>query len=167
MENQLPFYKKPWFWIFTLALLWLSFMAIPNGKAPSTTPEHAQTTASFDVKSLIGDDIKEVRAKLGTPQEDTDPAQRHLDAGIKQWEKRYFKDGKGLLVTYDIKTGRVIDFFVTTNVVDSKGLTKDKEHLLKVAGVDSGDPFYQIVFVQALRDPKSYTGVKITPLFTK
>jgi hypothetical protein len=131
---------------------------------PATNKQAQVQTPAFDVPTLIGKNIDEIKAVLGTPQQDTEPNAQQIKSGVTEWEKQYTKDGKGLLVTYSVATKEVIDFFITTDKTDKEGLTTDKQHLLDIGNFKEGDANYKIEFVKALKNPSAYTGVKATPV---
>jgi hypothetical protein len=148
--------------VLSIALL-ASGCGITTTQQPATNQQAQVRTPAFDVPTLIGKNIDEIRTVLGTPQQDTEPTTQQLSAGVKEWEKQYTKDGKGLLVTYNVATKQVVDFFITTDQTDSEGLTKDKQALLDIGNLKEGDATYIIEFVKALKNQSAYTGVKATP----
>ncbi|MFA5129734.1 MAG: hypothetical protein WC477_02310 [Patescibacteria group bacterium] len=115
----------------------------------------------FDVPSLVGKNIDGVIVALGSPTSGTEPTALQLQSGTTEWDKSWDKNGTSLLVTYNLKTKKVVDFFVGTT--DPSGLTKDKQQLLTLTGTREGQSSYVVEFVQALKSPGSYTGIKITP----
>lgn len=66
------------------------------------------------------------------------------------------------MVTYDVKTRKVVDFFIDTK--DPSGLTTDREYLAALGNIKTGQEAYDVEFVEALNNPGKYTGVKITPV---
>lgn len=151
-----------------IGIMFISAMANSNSTPSTPTPKPSSTTAPvvnfvFDVPSLVGKNIDEIRQVLGAPadKELTEPTQQQLSLGMKEWDNTFEKDGKALLVTYDAKSRKVVDFFISTD--DPSGKTKDKKHLLEMGNVKDGNPEYRIEFVKTLIDPNYYTGVKIIP----
>lgn len=114
----------------------------------------------FDVPALIGKDLKEIQAVLGTPQ-GIDPTALQIQTGVKEWDKTFVKDGHELLVTYTIASNKVVDFFIGTD--DASGQTKDKARLLKLGNLNENDPKYKVEFVKTIKDPSYLTGVKVIP----
>lgn len=114
----------------------------------------------FDVPALIGKDKNGVITVLGNPQ-GQDPTALQIQQGVKEWEKGFVKDGKDLLVTYTISTGKIIDFFISTD--DPSGSTTNTVHLLQIGNLRENDPRYRVEFVKAIKTPGSLTGVKVIP----
>ena len=174
MDNQTQptkkaIYKRWWFWVLAVVVLFGVIGAFngdgsktkPATQAESNTAQPAQTYA-FDVPSLIGKNVDEVKAVLGTPTSDTEPTQAQLANGLtKEWEKTFIKDGVSMLVTYRLADRGVVDFFISTN--DPSGMTKDTAALKKLGNITLSDSRYKIDFVEALKDKSQYTGIKITP----
>lgn len=73
------------------------------------------------------------------------------------WDNSFNKDEVDLLVTYNPRTRKVIDFFIS-DLGD-----QNKTRIMASGNLKNGDPTYQIEFVAALKTPTMYTGVKITP----
>lgn len=116
----------------------------------------------FDVPSLIGKNVDEVREILGQPADkDVEPNQAQLNLGTKEWYNTFKKDDKELLVTFTPKDRKIIDFFISS--YDPSGATKDKKHLLEMGNLKENDPKYAIEFVKVLKDPSSFTGIKVIP----
>lgn len=173
-------WKKWWFWVLlffglpfaSLMIMGMIGNSLPQSASavPSGTPQAviSKTIASptprpyvFDVPALIGKDITGVKAELGTPK-DKEPTAQQINFGAKEWYLTFGKDDKELLVTYDIASGRIKDFFISTD--DPSGKTKDKNHLLELGNINEGDSHYKIEFVKAIIDPSVFTGVKVIPL---
>lgn len=117
----------------------------------------------FDIPSLIGKNIDEIRTALGSPadKEMTEPNQAQLQLGTKEWDNTFEKDNKELLVTFNVKERTVIDFFISTD--DPSGQTKDKTHLLELGNLSTSSNTYKIEYVKTIKDPSQFTGVKIIP----
>ncbi len=123
-----------------------------NSLSPVPTPEAPQF--SFDVPSLIGKNIDEVKQALGAPNIDTEPTKQQLDSGVAdEWEKEFKKNNESLLVTYYPKTKVVTDFFISGS---------DKQSLLNIGNLKEKDSNYVIEFVKAIKNPSDITGVKIS-----
>jgi hypothetical protein len=118
------------------------------------------STSAFDVPSLVGLDLAELKTKLGTPDNNTEPTpkeRKRQTTWSKFWTR---KDGTTLLVTYRIVGEKTVDLFLFTN--ESANGTRDKQSLLRAGNLKMTDPRYSVEFVQAKDDPKVYTGVKVT-----
>ncbi|HSW88015.1 MAG TPA: hypothetical protein VLG12_02520 [Candidatus Saccharimonadales bacterium] len=116
--------------------------------------------ATFDVPSLVGKDLDGVIAVLGQPK-GIDPTALQIQQGVTEWDKTFVKDGKELLVTYTISDRKIVDFFISTS--DPSGATSDKEALLKQENLKQDDAKYRVEFVKAIKDPSTFTGVKVIP----
>lgn len=116
----------------------------------------------FGIPSLVGKNIDEIRMVLGQPADkELEPNQAQINLGATEWSNSFMKDGKELLVTYNVKSRKVVDFFIDTN--DPSGQTKDKQQLLKLNNLTENDPRYKIEFVKVINNPTYFTGVKIIP----
>jgi hypothetical protein len=116
---------------------------------------------AFDVPSLVGKDIKGVEQTLGVPSEYTPPDSIQRPDNIREWDKSWEHDKHTLLVTYDLVTGKVIDFFIGTD--DPSGASDDQDRLLALGNLQRGDLRYRVEFVPAMGHPDKYTGVKVVP----
>ena len=90
-----------------------------------------------------------------------EPTNEQIRLGVKDWDMGFTKDGKDLLISYNIATRKINDLFISTD--DKSGKTKDKSHLLEMGNLKENDPRYTIEFVKALNNPSSFTGIKIIP----
>jgi len=148
-----------------------TFVFLILGAATSpTTPkkevivntENPSDSIKFDVPSLIGKNINEIVLVLGTPDKyNTEPTEAQLELGTTEWEKSYEKDGRELLITYNIKTGSVIDFFISAT--DREIEDNNKVGLLTVGNLQENNSSYSVKFVKQLTNPSKFTGVTITP----
>jgi hypothetical protein len=165
--NRVPWWKPKGIgaWLFTIFIIfpifaWILASIISGGSSTQQSTKQL-SNAVFDIPSLVDKDIDGVIAVLGTPK-GKDPTAQQIELGINEWDKTFVKDGKELLVTYTISNRKIIDFFIPTD--DPSGLTTDTEHLLRLGNLKQGDPRYRIEFVKAIKDPSSFTGVKVIPL---
>lgn len=116
------------------------------------------TEASFDVPALVGKTLPQIQLVLGRPAAaiSVPPNYEGTD-----WEVTWEEGGKRLMVTYNLKTTKVIDFFIPTD--DPSGNTQDKDRLLAIGNLKTNDTHYTVEFVKAIKDPSVYTGVKVIP----
>jgi hypothetical protein len=159
-------WQRWWFW---LGIVILVFAIIGLSSQPPEQTNRTQTTSQkstqyvFDVPKLIGKNVDQIAEELGQYKVKTsEPNEQQIQTGVKEWEIEFEKDGQELLVTYDINTKKVIDFFIGAD--DPSGATKDKAHLLEVGNVNENGEGYRVEFVKALKDPSVFTGIKIIPL---
>jgi hypothetical protein len=169
-DNKKTWYKR--WWAITL-FIFFGIVIIANlGEKPTdpnvnTTEQTAQVVAEqnitvFDVEALYGKNIDNIRAVLGKPTDGdyTEPNAQQLQLGTTEWNNTFKKDEYELLVTYDVKSREVIDFFVGTD--DPSGATKNIEKLEKVLNVQNSSNF-TIKPVKNLKDPSVYTGIIVRP----
>ena len=64
-----------------------------------------------------------------------------------------------MLITYNPKTRKVIDFFIATN--DPSGKTKKYNDLLQVTNVEENSSIVIVEPVKTIQDPNFFTGIKI------
>ena len=130
-----------------------------NSKTRTPSQKEEKDLTIFDFEALYGKNVDEIKTILGTPSSDTEPtdSQRQI---VKEWEKLWQKDGYELLVTYNVASRRVIDYFVPTN--DPSGATKDLRELEAVVGAKKLVNF-TVLPVKTIEDPTKYTGVRVIP----
>jgi len=133
-----------------------------NSQTEVKEQKEAKLAFVFDVPSLVGKNVDEIKKDLNSYKKKTsEPTSDQIKLGVKEWEVEFEKDGKSLLVTYDIATKKVKDFFVSSD--DPSGKTKDKNHLLELGNLKENDSRYKVEFVKTLKDPSFFTGVKVSP----
>lgn len=138
-------------------LLLAALAGCSSNDKPATVA--APVKAVFDVPALLPQTIDQIKATLGkTEGNDDEPTKQQITAGVKEWEKSFKRDTTTLLVTYDPKTRKVIDFFVSTN----HGKTADVAPLTQLANVDPAKPNgIDAVPVPMLANKQLFTGVKL------
>lgn len=117
--------------------------------SPEPVPQVPQFT--FDVPSLIGKNIDEVKSALGTPNNFKEPTKQQL-AITDEWYMEYIKDDNSLLITYDLKTKVVTDFFIEGT---------DKSKVLTTGNLKEKADDYDVRFVNSIKNANEITGVKI------
>jgi len=113
-------------------------------------------TYAFDIPSLLGQDIDALKQTLGTPTEDTEPTAAQLQFGTDTWEKSWTKGEYDLMATYDVKTKKVVDLFLSTNTDAAFESFEDTDNILKVGNLKENDSRYGVEFVKANKG--GYTG---------
>lgn len=180
-KQKRSLWKKWWFWVglfFGIPFLFLLILGTIGNNLPqdsTTVPSKAaqavvtqavvtQPVATpkyvFDVPALMSKDIDGVKAVLGKSK-GLEPNSEQVRLGVKEWDATFEKEGKELLVTYNIGTKQIKDFFISSD--DPSGKTSNKNHLLELGNLKENDPTYKIEFVKALREPSSFTGIKVSP----
>lgn len=118
-------------------------------------------SVAYDVPSLVGLSLAEIREKLGTPSYDTEPTERQLSlGGIDTWEKSWDLGEYSLMATYDFKTKKVVDLFFGADTDAAFEQFKDTANILAAGGLSTSDPKYSVEFVKAKNAP-GYTGAII------
>lgn len=138
----------------------MSVLSSPSQTSKAVVSSAASTQkVVFNVPSLLGKDVDQIKKELGTPSDDTEPTELQLKnmSQDSEWWKTFKKDGVELLVTYNPRTRKVVDFFIS-DLGD-----QDKARIMAAGGLKNDDPACQLEFVKALKDPSTYTGLKITP----
>ncbi len=131
----------------------------------STTQVAMNVSPVFDLPSMIDKNVDQIKKILGVPETDSEPTKQQISAGIDEWSKKWTKDGENLLVTYNVKTREILDFFIDTR--DPSGVTSDKNYLLNVGNAKLGEAAYNVEFVEAFASPGKFTGIKIIPVDLK
>lgn len=127
-------------------------------QAAFQSPETEQLAEPpIDLEKLIGLSIDEVRKRLGPP-EDTQPEPTDLQVkvGIDTWENTYEKDGHEMLVTFNVPTRQVIDFFV---------IGDDVGEVTRIWRMNENSPNYRLQPVKAIARP-GITGIKVIPILS-
>ncbi len=132
-------------------------------KNSTTTKEVVRTKEAtvFDVPTLLGKNIDEVRVVLGTPddKELTEPNAQQLALGVDSWDNTFTKGNDNILVTFNPTTRKVIDYFLSGNNENGE----NKQHLIDIGNLNEGDSKYEIKAVKVLKDPSKITGIIVTP----
>lgn len=152
-------------------LFFILFGVTPNKPTPTTNPTtstnnattKAETPATtptpsylFDMPSLLGKNIDEVRLVLGTPLDKglTEPTTEQLKLGVEEWGNSYKKDGQELLVTFNPSTREIVDFFLSGD---------NKAKLIEAGNLIEDDSSYTVEQVKQLKNPSAITGIKVIP----
>ncbi len=141
-----------------LIILTVIFTIIIGNSTPKIAdnqpaPTVKQVKMIFDVPSLLGKNIDQIKTVLGKPTSDGEPTELQLSMGVDEWDKGFQKDGEELLVTYNPKTRKVIDFFVSGT---------NKNDVLIVGNLKDGASGYALEFVKSRENPAEITGVIVT-----
>jgi hypothetical protein len=119
----------------------------------------------FDVPALLGKNVDEIEQTLGESEKINgvvdEPTDLQLELGTTEWDRTWKKGGYELLVTYNVKTRQVKDFFIP---LQSGGSASDINQLLRVGNLQKGAPEYTIKSVEALNEANTFTGIIVTPI---
>lgn len=139
------------------------FSAItPSSKKSPVVSENkvtAEQKVVFDIPSLLNKNIGQVIQVIGTPESYPEPTLDQIKLGTKSWEKTFKKDGFELLVTYDIQSKKVTDFFVSAT--DEIYENRDKNKLLQLTNTKESALGYSVEFVKAIKDSTRFTGILV------
>jgi hypothetical protein len=128
--------------------------------APAAVTE-TRPSAAYDVSSLVGLSLTELRTKLGTPSYDTEPTAQQLAlGGIDTWEKSWDVGEYSIMATYDIKTKEITDLFFGADTDAAFKQFEDTNNILAAGNLSTSDPKYSVEFVKAKNGP-GYTGAVI------
>ena len=168
-----PIYKKWWFWVIAIffGISYLGSKLPPTQKSEdipvqdvvknTSTPE-LKINYTYDVPSLLDKNSDQIKTELKPYlNKSVEPTQEQINLGVKDWDLSFTKDNKDLLISYNITTKKVNDFFISTD--DKSGKTKDTKHLLELGNVKENDSRYKVEFVKTFVDPSTFTGIKIIP----
>lgn len=111
---------------------------------------------SFDMPSLLGKNIDEIRIVLGAPLDEnlTEPTAEQLKLGVDEWDNSYKKDRQELLVTFNPSTRKIVDFFLSGD---------NKAKLIEAGNLKENDSSYTLEQVKQLKNPSAITGIKVIP----
>lgn len=121
---------------------------------------------AFDVPSLLGKNISELAAILGTPDENAEPTATYRQfSDVRTWDKAWYRDGYSLSASYNIDSGKVVDLFVGTHTDAALVTFRNTANILTVGNLTTSDPLYSVEFVklkailgQSGATPEGYTG---------
>ena len=148
---------------FIISCLLVVFVASVKGKQEANTKHGRAQVAQpkplsriiFDIPSLVGKSIDEIRKTLGKPKDqEIEPTGLQMKMGVNEWDNLFTNDGKELLVTFNPRTRRVIDFFLEG---------QDKTILMQRGNLVEGTRAYRIEPVHEIREPSKISGIKIIP----
>ena len=152
---------------FTLESLFivLTIFLLPScGNSNKTEGQQQQNDIKqvYDVSSLIGKNIDEIRELLGNPTDkEKEPSKSQMKMNIDTCDNSFQKDGETLLVTYNPQDRKVVDFFIQSN--DPSGSTDDYSTMLKICNISEDNSSYNVEPVLSLKDESRFTGIRIIP----
>lgn len=133
---------------FILGLLVLA-LAVPGCRRGPSAP-------SFDVPSLIGQDIDAVTAKLGKPSSE----ENQSSMPVKTWKR----DGTTLSVSYKPVSKRVTTFVLISRDDANAVREEGKASLFQAGKLPETDPRYSTELIEAGERTLFYTGIRILPV---
>lgn len=146
--------------LFGIIIMGGYFISQDDDTTPAAVTE-IRPSVAYDVPSLVGLSLAEIREKLGTPSYDTEPTAQQLAlGGIDTWEKSWDVGEYSIMATYDIKTKEVTDLFFGADTDAAFKQFEDTNSILAAGGLSISDPKYSVEFVKAKNAP-GYTGAII------
>jgi hypothetical protein len=145
-----------------VATILLTSCGSSSSTEPTATTSITKTDikAVYDVPSLIGKNIDEIRKVLGKPSDkEIEPTKLQMKMKFDSWDNSFEKEGCTLLATFNPQNRRVADFFIETT--DPSGSKSDYSDLLQICNVTNDNPKYSIEAVPTIKDNTKYTGIKI------
>ena len=118
-----------------------------------------KTESAYDVPALIGMNLSQAREVLGTPSWDMPPNDRQLQSGTTEWDVTWENERGSLMITYDIKTEAIKEFFVSG---DGTSAFTNTDEILAIGNLSMDDDHYTVKFVKAL-NAEGYTGAIVIP----
>jgi len=155
---------------FIVVMVTISALIGQKENTPVAVQVQQTPQPAFDIPSLIGKDIDEIRKTLGQPTsknveapKDVLNKQKQLGGSyvMETWDNTFKAKGMEIGVEFFIKDRSVKSFFIGAN--DPSGATKDRQRLLAIGNLTENDPRYKVEFIKARIDPTSFTGVTILP----
>jgi len=151
-------FGKWWFWaLVIIGLVILSRFTDRREPAPVAYVSTQQVV--FDIPSLIGKNLKELREELGTPSYDKEPTPLQVQEG-DTWEKNWDREGYTLMVSYDIRTKKIVEYSLLADSDASYVIFENTNNILKVGNLKSDSGEYSVKFIKAKNAP-GYTGANI------
>lgn len=146
--------------LFGIIIMGGYFISQDDDTTPAAVTE-TRPSAAYDVSSLVGLSLSEIRTKLGTPSYDTEPTAQQLAlGGIDTWEKSWDVGEYSIMATYDIKTKEITDLFFGADSDAAFKQFEDTNNILTAGNLSTSDPKYSVEFVKAKNGP-GYTGAII------
>ncbi len=126
---------------------------LPNTK-PSEEKEPLREVAPFNLETLCGLSIDQIKIELGNPEgTEREPTALNQSAGIEVWENLFERDGFELLVTFNARTREVEDFFISGD---------NEDDLFETWDLKRDSVAYRVEAVPAISG-SGITGVKVIP----
>ena len=154
--------RKMFYWL----AVWLFLLTIIIGWSKDKTTQNTWTntwsttsiTYIFDIPSLIGKNFDEVKTSFGPELTKyfTEMTNEQLKLWATEWDNTINKNGVDLLITYNQKTRKIIDFFLWW---------ENKDTLMNIGNLMDKSNNYTVEAIQQLKDPTKITGIKITPRY--
>lgn len=123
---------------------------------------HTPAPVAFNVPSLIGLNISQIRATLGKDVESESPVGMPSINGMVLLEEAWAKDDVVLRVDYDNTTGKVLNFFMPY-VPKPNGGGFDPQLVREQGGLEEGSPKYRTELVNPNFEGPITPGVRIVP----
>jgi hypothetical protein len=152
--------------IFIVPTIFSSLIVAINGDKQKISEAKAtkEQAVIWDITKLSEfKTIEEVKNVLGLPTNNDKKPTAGLLKITTEWDVEYKKDGESLLVTYDYKTGKIKDYFLTSKEGENK--LDNSDHKAKIArklNLYESLKDYNIEYVKGLKDPNYFTGIIVS-----
>ena len=145
-----------------LSFVLIVFTSCNSGAKRPKIDNTAKVEMIYRLPGLVGMNIDEIRKVLGKPEDKPiDPTKNQIKLYGDEWGNTFLVNYEPLLVTYDVRTRIVKDFFISS--IDPSGMSSDYSILLQMWDLDTHENSYRIEPVPAIVDPTKYTGIKVIP----
>lgn len=157
-----PAYKRWWFWVIAVFIL---FVIAASGSGGGTEDEQVSATIPeekivVDAPHLLGLTIEEARIELGAPNDLlVDPNEQQLALGTTEWSNEFTVNGYSILLTYNVESREINDYFISANDDPDRG-TKDWKKLVGISNLSESSDSYTVDPIESRKDAGYYTGVE-------
>lgn len=160
-----PVYKRWWFWVLAAFILMViassgSSGGTEDGQVSATLPEEKEDEIVVDAPHLLELTIEEARIELGEPDDQlVDPNEQQLALGTTEWSNEFTVNGYSILLTYNVESREINDFFISANDDPDRG-TKDWKKLVSISNLSESSDSYTVDPIESRKDAGYYTGVE-------
>lgn len=158
ISDRKPFNQR--LWLLGLAACTSIVLAGAGCSDLTTGTTAVKTEPVVDAPHLLTLTIEQARTELGAPKDViVDPTEQQLALGTKEWSNEFTVNGYNVLLTYDVKSRDVNDFFITANDDPDRG-TQDWQKYVQLSTLSEQSSDYTVKPIESLKDKGYYTGVE-------
>ena len=143
-----------------LGFLSLTFIAGCGIESTNNAPiVNSPVSVVFDIPSLVDKNVDDIISSFWPDftKNISEPTNQQLKLWVDEWDNSIDKEGYTLLITYNPKTRKVVDLFLSAD----KDINNNRATLIQVWNLINNANNYFIEDVQALKNPSQITGIKI------
>lgn len=172
--NKKKFYKKWWFWVIVIIALFIMIGSSDDTSTSTSEKDRSNNEAVveqevksesdyvFNVPELLNKTLSEIEAELGEPTSYIKPPQSYIEnSTIRTWEKTWYRNDHTFMITYNIDTNDIEDYFLGGGSDEVFERFRDTNYILEVGNMTNDSNNYTVEFVKALKDPSTHTGAII------